>query len=160
MLESACVLNVADLSPNELFLLHLGEAIQQELAQALLGFSLTSGVNPSDNVFIISVQPSAAFLRGKKRSVGGGVDLLIAVYDPRERRFIESNHLVQRIHGLQGNLSRAIGHQIHAYNSLCAQKVGSLGLHSIHSNLLIQSLHCWFAFNNLYAIINFQYAKQ
>uniref|UniRef100_A0A158R7Q9 Cadherin domain-containing protein n=1 Tax=Taenia asiatica TaxID=60517 RepID=A0A158R7Q9_TAEAS len=122
MLESACVLHVADLSPNELFLLRLGEAIQQELARALLSFSVTSDIDPPNNIFIISVQPSTAFLREKKRSIGGGVDLLIAVYNPRERRFIESSHLVQRIHGLQGNLSRAIGHQIHAYNSLCAQK--------------------------------------
>ncbi|VDM31294.1 unnamed protein product [Hydatigera taeniaeformis] len=122
MLESACVLHVADLSPNELFLLHLDQTIQRELSQAILSFSITSGADPSDNVFIISVQPSTSFLRGGKRSISGGVDLLIAVYNPRERRFIESNHLVQRIHGLQGNLSRTTGHQIHAYNSLCAQK--------------------------------------
>ncbi|CDS40649.1 fat cadherin tumor suppressor [Echinococcus multilocularis] len=122
MLESACVLHVADLSPNELFLLHLGEAIQQELARTLLSFSVTGGVDLSDNVFIISVRSSTAFLHRERRSIGGGADLLIAVYDPRERRFIESNRLVHQIHSLQGNLSRAIGHRIHAYNSLCAQK--------------------------------------
>lgn len=125
MLEAACVLHVADISPNELFLLHLDEMIRQELAEAL--FKQTAPKNRSaqtkNNIFLISVQSVSPMMRRQKRSAGGGVDILIAVHDPKEKRFIESNHLVQRIHALQANLSKSVGHLLHAYNSLCAQKV-------------------------------------
>lgn len=124
MLESACVLHISDISPNELFLLHLDDRVQRNLAQGLFRMTGRSGDTlPKDNIFIISAQPTTPIMHRQKRSVNGGVDVLIAVHDPKEKHFIESNHLVQRIHALQANLSKSVGHQIHAYNSLCAQKV-------------------------------------
>uniref|UniRef100_A0A5K3EQH2 Cadherin domain-containing protein n=1 Tax=Mesocestoides corti TaxID=53468 RepID=A0A5K3EQH2_MESCO len=126
MLESACVLHVSELSPNELFILHLDTVIKEELARSLLLDPSARDASLNSNVYIISAQQSSMFLRREKRSVGGGggggVDLLIAVYDPLERSFIEPGHLVQSIHAMQANLSRIVGHQVHAFNSLCAQK--------------------------------------
>ena len=128
MLESSCVLHIADLSPNDFFLLHIDDMIHHELAQSLLKPTV-SGTTSTNNVFLISIQSSTSIFRIKRSAENsgaiGGTDLLVAVYDPLEKRYIESNYLVQRIHALQANLSKSIGHQIHAYNSLCAQKVGS-----------------------------------
>lgn len=125
MLEAACVLHIADISPNELFLLRMDEVIRQELADGLFKHLGPKGsAQAKENIFIISVQSASPTIQRQKRSVTlGGADMLIAVHDPKEKRFMESNHLVQRIHALQANLSKAVGHQMHAYNSLCAQKV-------------------------------------
>ncbi|VDN99563.1 unnamed protein product [Rodentolepis nana] len=124
MVEAACVLHVADISPNELFLSNLNEVILQELADGLFKQSTPKErAQAKDNIFLISVQSGSSMMRMQKRSVGGGSDMLIAAYAQREKRFIESSQLVQRIHALQANLSKSVGHQLHAYNSLCAQKV-------------------------------------
>ncbi len=139
MLESACVLHISDMSPNELFIQHLDGSIRTELARSLLR-GPASG-DAIDNIFILSAQSSVPFARREKRSIGSsggvGVDLLVAVYDPLERQFMESGHLVQRIHALQTNLSKIIGHQVHAYNSLCAQKVSN----PIFATLLIRLIN-------------------
>lgn len=126
MLDAACVLHISDISPSELFIQHLDTSLKMELAKSLLRGPST--IDPGENIFILSAQSSSPFGRREKRSVptggsGVGVDLLMAVYDPVERQFIESGQLVQRIHALQTNLSKLVGHQIHAYNSLCALKV-------------------------------------
>lgn len=127
MLESSCVVHVADLSPNEIFLMRVEEKIHDELAKSFLR---PSSISSDNDVIIISVQSSTSSSRRRKKSVDsgdssaiGGTDLLIAVYDHLGKHFIESSHVVRRIHALQTNLSNHVGHEIHAYNSLCAQKV-------------------------------------
>nr|VZI52403.1 unnamed protein product [Spirometra erinaceieuropaei] len=140
MLESACVFHIADLYPNEFFMQRYDEIIRRELSRALLRTSATGETEVESNVFLLSVQATSNAESGgsnrPKRSPTAsssprGVDVLLSVYDPPERQFIESGHLVQRIHAMQSNLSGVLRHSVHAYNSLCAQKV-LLGADLVH----------------------------
>ncbi|VDN11023.1 unnamed protein product [Dibothriocephalus latus] len=131
MLESACVFHIADLSPNEFFMQRYDDIIKRELSRALLRTSASNEAQLESNVYLLSVQAtlnseSAGSVRPKRSSAVSspprGVDVLLSIYDPLERQFIESGHLVQRIHAMQSNLSGVLRHSVHAYNSLCAQK--------------------------------------
>lgn len=151
MLDAACVIHIADISPNEFFMQHFDQVVKRELASSLLqdgtrreGLSSSSSSaalrNPEDNVYLISAQhssltSSSLSSRRPRQAVpsGGGVDLLVSVYDPLDRSFVDSGRLVQRVHAIQGSLSSTLqNHEVHAFNSLCAQKVITFLLSTIY----------------------------
>ncbi|XP_018651928.1 putative cadherin [Schistosoma mansoni] len=94
-----------------------------------------------ENVYILSVQetdfpnrlnslsssPSIVYHRKNafmnshrnKRSIDRAVDILIAVYDPKEREFIKPSKIAQAISGIADSLSVEFGGEIEAVHDVC-----------------------------------------
>ncbi|VDQ02633.1 unnamed protein product [Trichobilharzia regenti] len=99
-----------------------------------------------DNVYILSVQEtdfpnglssstllsSSLYHEGRytshqqrrsKRSLDRAVDILVAVYDPKEREYIKPNKIAQAVNGIADRLAVEFGGEIEAIHDVCTPQV-------------------------------------
>ncbi|CAH8556143.1 unnamed protein product [Heterobilharzia americana] len=127
---------------NTLLQSHLSDLLLESRLSHLLPLSSTTSLQNSsqDNVFILSVQEtdfpnrhsfptspsSSSMFQGNgfnqprsKRSLDRAVDILVAVYDPKEREYIKPQKVAQAVNGIADRLAAEFDGEIEAIHDVC-----------------------------------------
>ncbi|THD27797.1 Protocadherin Fat 1 [Fasciola hepatica] len=136
MLESATVVRVSNLLPNLFYMESYDRRLRVYLASELLSDhpTVTGRLNEdlvssslTDQVYILSVQeadlavPRDPHLRSVRapRSLNRAVDVLVAIYDSRTRKFLEPSVIAQAVNRIADTLSGEFGGQVEVIHDVC-----------------------------------------
>uniref|UniRef100_A0A183AB38 Cadherin domain-containing protein n=1 Tax=Echinostoma caproni TaxID=27848 RepID=A0A183AB38_9TREM len=140
MLESATVIRISNLLPNLFYMENYDRRLRIYLASELLtdqppvvGRSHEDLVSTSlaDHVYVLSVQEADMAVSAKDRpgavrvprGLNRAVDVLVAVYDPRTRKFLESSVIAQALDRIADTISSEFGGQVEVINDVCTPQV-------------------------------------
>lgn len=143
MLESSTVVRVSNLLPNLFYMENYDRRLRTYLASELLTDQPTATArlqddqvpnSLTDQVYILSVQeadlavsrdPHLSSVR-VPRSLNRAVDVLVAVYDSRTRKFIEPSVIAQAVNRISDTMSGEFGGQVEVIYDVCTPQVSLL----------------------------------
>ncbi|CAL8080614.1 unnamed protein product [Calicophoron daubneyi] len=138
MLGSSVVIRISNLLPNLLYMENYDRRLRAHLASVLLpelSNPPPSGHNPESTeefVFILSVQEAGGSMVStrhnrpyrsvsfkKARSLDRATDVLVSVYDPNERDFIQPVKVAQALNKITDRLSNEFGGRVEVIYDIC-----------------------------------------
>lgn len=131
MLDAAVIVRISNLLPNLFYMDNYDRLLRTQLANALLlrRQPQQRSSDMDEHVYILSVQEAqasrvaAGVQRRYRRSLDRAVDVLVAVYNPIERRFVPPKSVLQTVNSMRDQLSARFGGQVDALDDICTHQV-------------------------------------